>query len=362
MPTSADGAAVLTPYIIPPALRAERGVNVGDGFILRAVERQVGRFEPALVWSSRIAPDADALARLDQAAAVVVAGANQLNDRYTVWPGLTAERLRRSPWVVVPFGVGIHGRDEHNRGMSDETAAILRIIHERLEVSSWRCPHTVAYLEAALPDLAGRFLMTGCPVVYDRPLLDGQRFHDGEATVAVTVTERGDFWDREARTLDFVARRWPKARRLLVLHENFRPPAWWEPARNKLPYLAALPGSRRTKLRWYAASLGFELAIPASADEALALYRGVDLHVGSRLHAHLNMLSQNKRSWVTGVDGRITGMAEFLGFPVCDPARFESYMNLDFEDVRRRAQRAYETMQRFLAAYARARRPLPNAA
>ena len=39
--------------------------------------------------------------------------------------------------------------------------------------------------------------MTGCPVLYDEPLLNGSRFADQAGTVAVTVTERGDFWNRE---------------------------------------------------------------------------------------------------------------------------------------------------------------------
>ena len=111
------------------------------------------------------------------------------------------------------------------RAWSEETRAILRLIHERTEFSSWRCPHTVAYLHAALPELTDRCLMTGCPVVYDQPLLEGQAFHDGEASVAVTVTERGDFWARESKTLAFVAKRFPRARRHLVLHENFSPPS-----------------------------------------------------------------------------------------------------------------------------------------
>lgn len=355
--TSPAPHAVLTPYLIPPSLQQQRVINVGDGFILRAVERRLGAFAPALTFTSREAPQADQLRRLDDCAAIIVAGANQLTDHYSVWPGLTAERLRASNWVVVPFGVGLYGEAHKNQGMSEETRAILRLIHERTEFSSWRCPHTVAYLHAALPELADRCLMTGCPVVYDQPLLDGQAFHDGEASVAVTVTERGDFWARESKTLAFVAQRFPRAKRHLVLHENFSPPSAFEQARNRLPYVPGWPGSRRARLRWYAHSLGYELVIPRSADEALAFYRGVDVHVGSRLHAHLHFLSQNKRSWVTGVDGRITGMAEFLGFPVCQADTLAAHQNFNFETVRHNAQRTFLTMQRFVDSVPRQRRP-----
>jgi Polysaccharide pyruvyl transferase len=349
--------AVLTPYLIPPSLQKKRVINVGDGFILRAVERRLGRaFAPEWCLTSREAPTAAQQRRFDDCAAVIVAGANQLTDRYTVWPGLSAERLRASNWVVVPFGVGIYGEDHQTQGMSEETRAILRLIHERTEFSSWRCPHTVDYLRTALPELADRCLMTGCPVVYDQPLLDGTSFHDGQASVAVTVTERGDFWARESQTLAFVAQQFPRARRYLVLHENFSPPSAFEAMRNRLPYVPGWPGRRRPRLRWYAASLGYQVIIPRSADEALAFYRGVDMHVGSRLHAHLHFLSQNKRSWVTGVDGRITGMAAFLGFPVCQAETLAAHQHFDFEIVRRNAQRSFQTMQRFVHSVQRIQR------
>ena len=79
--------AVLTPYLIPPSLQQQRVINVGDGFILRAVERRLGAFAPALAFTSREAPQADQLRRLDDCAAIIVAGANQLTDHYSVWPG-----------------------------------------------------------------------------------------------------------------------------------------------------------------------------------------------------------------------------------------------------------------------------------
>jgi Polysaccharide pyruvyl transferase len=345
----AQGCAVLSPYLVPATLKNKRVVNMGDGFILRAIERHIGRFDPALVFTSREAPPVDALRRLDGARAIVVGGANQLNDHYAPWPGLTPEALRASRHVFVPFGVGIHGDPRKNQALSEPSREILRTMHERIEYSSWRCPRTVAYLEQHLPELAGRFLMTSCPVVYDRPLLESAAFHDGEATVAVTVTDRGGaFWERETQTLDFVARRFAKARRYLVLHENFRPPPAWEPWRNRLPYVSWLSGSGRARLRWYAASRGYELVAPRNADELLAFYAGVDLHVGSRLHAHLRFLSQNKRSFLTYVDERVTGIAESLGFPICDPARFDTYMDFDFEALRRRAQAGFDEMRRFL--------------
>jgi hypothetical protein len=340
--------AVLTPYPIPEALAGRKVVNLGDGFILRAIERQLGRFASNGCFSPRVAPSSAAEARMEESASVVLAGANQLNDRYTVWPGLRADRIRSGRFRFVPFGLGIHGEPGFNDGMSDETRGILEAIHDRIEYSSWRCPVTIRYLVNAVPQLQGRLLMTGCPVIYDKPLLESDRFHDGEKVIAVTVTERNEFWARESQTIDFVAKRFPRARRYLVLHQNYSPLSRMETLRRRfLPFDPKWPNPYQ-RLRWYAAKRGFRVIAPESADACIDFYRTVDLHFGSRLHAHLLFLSCNKRSFLTEVDGRSRGIAEFLGFPICDPANFDQYLDFDFELARSRARDGFATMRRFL--------------
>ena len=56
--------AVLTPYLIPTELRGKKVVNVGDGFILRAIERRVGRSAAARTLSPRVALPPAAVATL----------------------------------------------------------------------------------------------------------------------------------------------------------------------------------------------------------------------------------------------------------------------------------------------------------
>jgi len=102
------------------------------------------------------------------------------------------------------------------------TREVIALIHEHLEFSSWRCPKTVDYLNRSIHRLRGRLLMTGCPVLYDEPLLNESTFWRGEDTVAVTSTERGEFCNRETDTIDFVARRFPASRRLLVIHLDYK--------------------------------------------------------------------------------------------------------------------------------------------
>jgi hypothetical protein len=341
--------AVLTPYLIPRALREKKVVNLGDGFILRAIERLIGRFAPARVFSSRVAPSDDAVKILEQCRGVILAGANQLKDSYTIWPGLTAECILKGALRFVPFGMGLHGQPSQNQGLSAETRAILQAVHARIEYSSWRCPRTVALLRRELPHLAGQFLMTGCPVLYDEPILESARFQTSEASVAVTATERNNFWDQETGVIDMVARRFPHARRYFVTHQNSSPPGAFEGVRHRLTHRSpSLLPDRVEALRLYARRRGFRIVIPRDAETCLRFYEGVDIHVGSRLHAHLLFLSRNKRSYLVPIDERAVGMAEHFGFPAGPPEHIEAIWECDFEVVRERARATFAVMDQFV--------------
>jgi hypothetical protein len=102
------------------------------------------------------------------------------------------------------------------------------------------------------------------------------------------------------------------------------------------------------RLAEYARARGFQVFAARSPEEAQAFYNGCDLHVGSRLHAHLYFLSQAKRSFLSAVDGRSAGMARTLGFPLCDPAAWDRHFDYDFEQFRTAARVAYQSMARFV--------------
>lgn len=340
--------AALTPYPIPVSLMGRKVVNLGDGLILQAIERLIGRFDANKLLSPRVALSSLEQAMLEESAAVILAGANQLNDRYTVWPGLTADRIRETGLRLIPFGIGLHGEEGYTDQLSPATRDILLALHERIEYSSWRCPRTIEYLKKELPQLEPQLLMTGCPVLYDHPLLSGQLFGKEANNVAVTVTERGDFWARETAVIDFVAREFKRTQRYLVLHQNYSPPGRFEHLANRWLPKSMLHLDNYQLLRRYAIRRGFKVICPPDAAACAAFYNQIDLHIGSRLHAHLYCLSRAKRSWLIPVDGRATGVAEYLGFPLCQPDNLGDYMDFDFEVVRNHAYKSYATMQTFL--------------
>jgi hypothetical protein len=341
--------AAITPHAYRPFDIKVLGKNMGDGFILKAVERFLGPISEDMRVPARRPPSAASLEKLKSASYIVMAGANQLHDYFSPWPGLTADDMRKGSYRFVPLGVGISGKPGGGLHLIPEARERLLAMHERIAFSSWRCPRTVEAIAQALPELRDQLLMTCCPVVLDKPLLDGQPFRKEQATIAATITDRDDFWDRETTMLKRIAAVFPKSRKLLVLHQDFS----ILPANVKKTSVPDILYGPPRKIRAFARLLGFEIKVLRSADEGVALYRDVvDLHFGSRLHAHLLMLSLAKWSYLTYVDERMSGISEFLGFPLCQPGEIDKHLDLDFEIVRRQARKAHVTMQKFVTSLA----------
>ena len=341
---------VLTPYMIPPSLMGRKFANLGDGFILRAIERLIGRFSPQKTFSPRAQPSAAVIDIIKSNQPTILAGANQLNHRYTIWPRLTADYIRENDLRLIPFGIGIHGEQGQTDTLSIATKEILRAVHERIDYSSWRCPNTLDFLKCELPELAPQLLMTGCPVIYDQPLLKGAPFEKETRRIAVTPTERHDFWARETAIIDFVARIFPRANRYLVLHQNYSPPTRLEHIRHRWLAKKTVPANDYEKLRWYATQRGFRIICPSNPDAGIEFYRKVDLHIGTRLHAHLLCLSQAKRSVLVPIDERSSGIAKAFGFDLYATAELERALDFDFESVRAHALERYSVMQKFLTS------------
>jgi hypothetical protein len=330
---------LLGPHAIPPSLKDKKVANLGDGFIEQAIEKQLGR--PALPrLSPRIAHSRAELEAM-RGQTLIIGGANQLNDRYEGWPGLSLEDLEEFSLRLIPFGVGLHGEPSQCVEPSPKTRLFLMKIHSKLKWSSWRCPATVRYLQQHIPEIAPKLLMTGCPVLYDAPVLEGHVDSGPVRTIAVTVTDRGDFYAREWRLLSEVAKRFPTHRRLLILHQDFL-------GRTHCPQDTAV---ELRAFRQSALKLGYELVDTQVVEQAMELYRNtVDLHFGSRLHAHLFMLSQGKRSYVIGIDDRVAGMAEHFEFEAINPADVSSIVISPPVECFARIRDTYPVMQRFLGS------------
>ncbi len=322
-------------------MRDYKRVNIGDGFILTAIRNLLSPHKCQFIFSTRRGLSEAEIRKINSTKALILAGANQLNDSYSVVPGMTKSELNRIQVPIIPFGIGIHGEPDMNKGMSQNTMDILREIHRRIKFSSWRCPMSVKYLSEHLPEIQEKFLMTSCPVVYGPRLLQREPFKDDFNKVIVTVTDREDFTERERTTIDFVHREFKSYPKFLSLHQFYEPRYGILPSRKQR--------TRPTlNLEAYAKSLGFKLFKPKKVDTFLAFYRDRSFHVGSRLHAHLYCLSQSQKTFLTYVDERCVGFSQSLNFPVCDYRRLSEYLSYNFEDVRESCIDRYQVMTKFI--------------
>jgi hypothetical protein len=132
----------------------------------------------------------------------------------------------------------------------------------------------------------------------------------------------------------------------MVLHQNFDEPLAFH------RMVSALRSTRLhtpAELRRFAETAGFEIHTPNTVDDCWQLYHDCDIHIGSRLHAHLYFLSQAKQSYLVRVDERANGFAEALGFELFDP-RDGVLPVQDFEGYRTAALRVFENMKTFVFA------------
>ncbi len=341
--------SVLSPNIIPPEMQNARKSNIGDGFILYRILQLLHPHECRHILTSRKNLSDDDIRKINATKGLILAGTNQLTDFFSIVPGLTLNQLSRIEVPIIPFAIGINGHRKQNMKMSNLTKTVLEEIHNRIKYSSWRCGLTIDYLVKHIPSIEHKLLITGCPVIYDENLLSGLPFSNKTGKIVVTVTERDDFWDREIKTIDFVARRFKDSEKILSLHQVFEGPTMWN-------FVISFIGRRKIyrhkkkvmALRAYAKDKGFDIFVPKNVEECWEFYKNCDMHIGSRLHAHLFFLSQAKRSFLTYVDERMTGFSRDLGFPLCDYHSFDAYLGYDFEIYRANSIRLHQTMQKFV--------------
>jgi hypothetical protein len=335
--------SILTPYLVPDDIKFSKRVNLGDGFIYKAIERLVNFAEMKYKFTTRIRPTDQEIKLINKGKVLIIAGANQLNDNYTLWPNFSFDYLENIKVPIIPMGVGYSGINDANIKMSETTKKILLAVHNKINFSSWRCYRTINYINKFLPQLSDKTLMTGCPVIFNKELLNGDIFSKSYKKIIFTPTERGQWIERESQTIRYLLKNYTDAQITMVIHQDFSrlklKELFWNIRYNKMT-----PSFFHLLIKMK----GIDVVFPKTPEEGEAIYNNCDLHIGSRLHAHLYCLSKCKRSFLTYVDDRSTGFSEYLKFPIVDYKNIEKYLNYDFEIYREAAIDTYKTMQKFI--------------
>ncbi|MEM7413556.1 MAG: polysaccharide pyruvyl transferase family protein [Myxococcota bacterium] len=209
--------------------------------------------------------------------------------------------LQRLPCPVVPIGVGWKGRGGRDRDVaavrfSDASLAALRWMDERTEALGCRDPLTEQLLHR---HGFANVEMVGCPVWYDLAHL-GESV-DGEAPIeriVFTPPESPLLADQAVAVAERVARLWPDAERIAAFHRGLATTG---------PWIGEADIAHHTGLSQRLASLGYRSIDVTGSPEKARFYADCSLHVGYRLHAHLDFASRRQRTLLLEEDGRGAG-------------------------------------------------------
>jgi hypothetical protein len=204
---------------------------------------------------------------------------------------------------IIPLAVGWTGRpsDPDDFRFTPESIAAIREIHSRIRQSSTRDVLTERIVKKVGVD---NVAMTGCAAWYYLPLVERDFMPPATVKrVVVTTPARLENFRQAFQVVDAVRRWFPKAELYLVFHRGMLPD------RHTKPHDAA----SNLGLAAYGRLRGYRVINAAFSTDQLAFYRDCDLHIGYRVHGHLDFLSYRRPSILIQEDGRGLGQTLTLG-------------------------------------------------
>ena len=313
---------VVTPYLVPPG---PKKVNVGDGFILDSATRLL-QARPQSAFSSRVPLSDEAIERINASRCVIAVGANTLKDDFEFAPGFDRATLERIKVPVILMGVGHYGVAEVTRGMNARSVELFRAFVERFPLISVRCDASRAYVLQSMPELEANVLMTSCPVTHRVDGFDaGFERKARYRQLVVTVTDRA-YLEHQLPILHAGPQLFPAERRILALHQDYENRSLWD----------------------YASRLGYEVFRSANHQDFLRLYKQSDVHLGNRVHAHLECLSLGVVTFCTPFDLRQAYFGESLDFPLVQKMPDPLFAGYDFARAAAKRDAARASMDAFV--------------
>lgn len=278
--------------------------NSGDFLIgSRAKELLKLHVDPDITEISRFASIEPSLGAINQSRALLLCGGPAYSS--SIYPEIypLMDDLERIVVPIIPFGLGWSGEPRAaptNFTFSEPSKAFLDRVHRTITASSCRDALTLEILNRHGWD---NVIMTGCPAWYHLPSI-GLPLSGGVINqVVVTPPASPRLFRQCIALLSEVKRVFPSSGRHCVFHRGILPDRYTG-LRASTSYIA-LAG-----LAW---AMGYRVVDAAYGLEQVGFYADCDLHVGYRVHAHLDFLSRRKRSLLIQEDGRGLGMNTTLG-------------------------------------------------
>lgn len=292
-------------------------INVGDFLITHRAKKLLRALKPEhelfqLPTNEPLDPHLD---RIHSGAAIIIMGGPGYQPRFHPGVYKLTRRIEDLRVPVIPMGLGWKGFPG-----DFETLKTYRFDAPSIRALQWISRHVefmgcrdYLTVEALRRNGIGNALMTGCPVWYDLPSI-GHRVRAPEAVrkVVFTPTQGHRLVSQSIEIMGLLRDLFPGAERFCSFHHGTAA----DPRVFKRSQIAA-----NRRLVAAAAQHGFEVVDAARDLSRIAFYKDCDLHVGYRVHAHLDFLSRRRPSILIHEDGRGRGVTDALGAPAVDGFR-----------------------------------------
>ena len=280
--------------------------NIGDFLIAEKAKQVISHItgEKDFLFIDRWLPFDDRLEEINATRAVMVCGGPAYSAEFYPKTLPLVSDLERIKVPVVPVGLGLAGMHPEALGsfsFSKESLKAIRRIHEGCEISGVRDRLTLEKLkEAGIENV----VLSGCPVMYDLASLGKPFVPPAEVRSIVLTPPAGKhLFGQTVELARRLKERFPKAEMVASFHRGIRRDTYTSFKHSLHNYYLV---HRLEKLGIRCLDTSYDLS-------RIDFYRECDLHVGYRVHAHVNFVSYRKASFLLQEDTRGIGMSGTLG-------------------------------------------------
>ena len=287
----------ITPSIIPKSLQAKKLFNSGDLYVRELTKKYLfenrvdfNNFSYWEEYKKNLVQLFDELSEHKEAP-LIVAGTNCLSDQFSLVKNVNPSLFRpiiKEKFTALCF-VGLfgaeHPRKKHNFNFDQESFELLKTILDN-GVISCRCQTTYDSLKKVFPHHQSNIYLTGC--VTAAPLINFYKnfsyCKNNQPRILFSVTCRNNYGSAEANDLAYLIKLFGSESIHIIFNQN-----------RLCNSLKAIIKSHNIKI------INAENMNHFQYYNTLASF---DLHIGSRAHVHIPMISLGIRSILTGFELR----------------------------------------------------------
>lgn len=285
--------------------------NIGDFLIAEKAQQVISHItgEQNFLQFDRWLPFDDRLDEVNATRAVIICGGPAYDSRFYPKTLPLVSDLKKIKVPIVPLGLGLAGMRHEalpSFSFTPESLEAIRYMHSTCELSGVRDRITLEKLnQVGIQNV----IVSGCPVLYDFESFGKQFTAPGEVKRIVFTPPAGKHLFGQALLLaKKIRERFPQAEITASFHRGIGPDAYTS-IKHSLHNLYLVYQLKKTGI----ASLDTSYNL-----KRIEFYRECDLHIGYRVHAHVNFISFRKPSFLLQEDTRGIGMSDVLGLSAND--------------------------------------------